>query len=64
MKNGNTVVCNWGGHGHIGEQPQIFEVTRDKKVVWELFDYENFKTLSNVQLLEVKGDVTKGELLK
>ena len=64
LDNGNTVVCNWGGHGHIGAQPQIFEVTRDKKVVWELFDYENFNTLTAVQLLDVKGDVTKGELIK
>jgi hypothetical protein len=64
LANGNTIVCNWGGHGHIGGQPQIFEVTRDKKVVWELFDYENFKTITNVQLLDVKGDVTKGELIK
>jgi hypothetical protein len=64
LPNGNTVVCNWGGHGHIGQQPQIFEVTGDKKVVWELFDYDNFKTITNVQLLDVKGDVTKGELIK
>ncbi|MCK4997997.1 MAG: hypothetical protein KAS23_00630, partial [Anaerohalosphaera sp.] len=46
LPNGNTVVCNWGGHGHVGEQPQIFEVTPDKKVVWQVFDFEKFGTIS------------------
>jgi hypothetical protein len=55
LANGNTVVANWGGHGHIGDQPQIFEVTRDKKVVWQVFDYEKFKTISNMQLLDSKA---------
>jgi len=64
LPNGNTVVCNWGGHGHVGEQPQIFEVTPDKKVVWQIFDYEKFGTISNIQLLDIKGDVTKGEIIK
>jgi len=64
LPNGNTVVCNWGGHGHIGEQPLIFEVTPDKQVVWQVADYEHFHTISNVQLLDVPGDVTKGEILR
>lgn len=55
LENGNTVVANWGGHGHVGEQPQVFEVTRDKKVVWQIFDYEKFKTISNIQLLDRKA---------
>jgi hypothetical protein len=54
LKNGNTLVSNWGGHGHVGKQPQVFEVTRDKKVVWQLFDNKNFKTISNIQLLDKK----------
>ncbi len=64
LPNGNTVVCNWGGHGHVGEQPQLFEVTRDKKVVWQIFDYEKFSTISNVQILDVAGDATQGTLIK
>ena len=44
LNNGNTVVANWGGHGHVGGQPQIFEVTRDKKVVWQVFDFKKFST--------------------
>jgi hypothetical protein len=63
LPNGNTVVCNWGGHGHIGEQPLVFEVTRDKRVVWQVADYQRFRTISNIQLLDVPGDVTQGEVL-
>lgn len=64
LPNGNTVVCNWGGHGHVGEQPLVFEVTLDKKVVWKVDDYQQFRTISNIQLLDIEGDVTKGEILR
>jgi len=64
LPNGNTVVCNWGGHGHIGEQPLIFEITRDKQVVWKVTDYAHLRTISNIQLLDVPGDVTQGEILR
>ncbi|MFM7316141.1 MAG: PQQ-binding-like beta-propeller repeat protein [bacterium] len=41
LPNGNIVV----GNCHAGPgQPQLFEVTRDKKVVWK---FENFKTFGN-----------------
>lgn len=64
LPNGNTVVCNWGGHGHVGEQPLIFEITPDKRVVWKVDDYQHLRTISNIQLLDVPGDVTKGEILR
>ena len=64
LPNGDTVVCNWGGHGHVGEQPLIFEITRDKQVVWKVDDYQKLRTISGVQLLDVPGDVTKGEILR
>jgi hypothetical protein len=64
LPNGDTVVCNWGGHGHVGEQPLIFEITRDKQVVWKVDDYQKLRTISSVQLLDVPGDVTKGEILR
>ena len=64
LPNGNTVFCNYLGHGHIGEQPQFFEVTRDKKVVWQFDDHAHFKTINQIQLLDVKGDVTRGEILR
>ncbi len=64
LPNGNTVFCNYLGHGHIGEQPVFFELTRDKKVVWQFRDDANFKTVNQIMLLDVPGDVTKGEILR
>jgi hypothetical protein len=33
-------------------------------VVWKVDDYQKLRTISNVQLLDVPGDVTKGEILR
>jgi hypothetical protein len=64
LPNGNTLFCVYLGHGHIGGQPQVIEVTRDKKVVWEFADHEQFKTINQIQSLEFPGDPTKGEILR
>jgi len=64
LPNGNTVFANYLGHGHVGEQPQFVEVTRDKKVVWQFRDDARFKTINQVQMLDVPGDVTHGEILR
>jgi len=64
LPNGNTVFCNYLGHGHLGKQPHFFEITRDKQVVWSFADHVNFKTINQIQLLDVPGDVTKGEILR
>jgi len=64
LPNGNTVFCNYLGHGHVGEQPCFFEVTRDKKLVWQFQDNAHFQTINQVQVLDVPGDVTKGEILR
>ena len=64
LANGNTVICNWGGHGHVGKQPQLVEVTRDKKVVSVLYDNARFKTISGVCILGEKGDATAFGLLR
>jgi hypothetical protein len=64
LPNGDTLICNYLGHGHIGEQAGVFEVTPDKKVVWESFDKEHFKTINQIQFLDVPGDVSKGEILR
>jgi hypothetical protein len=64
LPNGNTVLCVYLGHGHIGEQPMVIEVTRDKKVVWQVDNHALFKTINQIQLLDVPGDVTKGEVLR
>ncbi|MBT7068262.1 MAG: hypothetical protein HN919_18340 [Verrucomicrobia bacterium] len=64
LPNGNTVLCNWGGHGHLGKQAQIVEITPEKKVVWKVFDNQNFSTPLHIQLLDVKGDPAAGELMR
>jgi hypothetical protein len=64
LPNGNTIFCNYLGHGHIGEQPQFFELTRDKKVVWQFDNQAHFKTINQLQVLDVPGDVTKGEIIR
>lgn len=64
LPNGNTVICDYLGHGHLGEQPQVFEVTPDKKVVWESADHVKFKDINQIQVLDVLGDVTQGQILR
>lgn len=64
LPSGNTVFCNYLGHGHLGEQPQFFEVTREKKVVWQFDDHAHFKTINQIQVLDVPGDATKGGILR
>ncbi len=64
LPNGNTVLCNYLGHGHIGEQSQVLEVTRAKKVVWQFNDHAHFKTINQIQLLDVPGNVVKGQILR
>jgi hypothetical protein len=55
-------MSNWLGHGKLGTAPHLIEVTRDKKVVWTFADHQTMKTISSVQLLDVPGDATKGEI--
>jgi sugar lactone lactonase YvrE len=64
LPNGNPVICNWGGHGHRNQQPQVFEITPDKQVVWEVNDWDKFKTISTLQILEGEGKMEKGELYR
>ncbi len=63
LPNGNTVMCNWLGHGKFGKAPHIIEVTPDKKIVWTFSDHQTMRTISSIQLLDVPGDVTKGEII-
>jgi hypothetical protein len=52
LPNGNTLICNSLTHGFTGKQPQAFEVTPEKKVVWELADHVRFKNVAYIQTLE------------
>ena len=53
LPNGNTVFVNWqpGGRG-VQLLPQITEVTKDKKIVWEYMNYAQLNSLSTVQIID------------
>jgi outer membrane protein assembly factor BamB len=63
LPNGNTVMANWLGHGQFGKAPHLIEITPGKQVVWAFADHQTMKTISSVQLLDVPGDATRGEIL-
>jgi hypothetical protein len=49
--------------GGESKAPHLIEVTPDKKVVWTFQDHKTMKTISSVQILDVPGDPTAGEVL-
>lgn len=57
LPNGNIVVTNTHAEG---DTPQIFEVTRDKELVWGFSDWDTFGNdlCANI-LLDVEGDVVR-----
>jgi hypothetical protein len=57
-----TVMANWLGHGQLGKAPHLIELTRDKRVLWTFFDHQTMSTVSSVQLLDIPGDATQGEV--
>ena len=52
LANGNTLVMNWLGHGHLGATAQIFEVDAQKKPLRRFTDHHNFTSINHVQVLE------------
>ena len=62
LPNGNTVMSNWQGHGQFGSGPHVIEVTTAKQVAWTFADHKTFRTISSLQVLDVPGDATKGEV--
>jgi len=54
QRNGNTLICNWPGHGFEGKQPLLVEVTREKKVVWAFDGRDRFRGIIGLQLLDAK----------
>jgi hypothetical protein len=57
LPNGNVIV----GNCHAGkDNPQLFEVTRDKKVVWQFKDFKTFGNgLAASHVLDLKGKVIR-----
>jgi Mal s 1 allergenic protein-like len=56
LANGNTVICNWSGHSGLDDQPQVFELTRDKRLVWELKD-RRLDKISTIEILDPEAAV-------
>ena len=52
LDNGDLVVCNWLGHGHDGEGIPLFQITREKKIVWSCTVQKEATNLANFQLLD------------
>jgi len=64
LPNGNTIICNYLGGGFMGQQPQAFEVTRDKRVVWEFTAHSRFKTVNQIYLLDLPGKPSPSNVLR
>jgi len=68
LTNGNTVICNWiAGNSNTDEWAgtvQVFEVTRDKKIVWSLSAWKNpdIGPATYIQLLDEPGNPDNGDL--
>lgn len=62
LPNGNTVIANWLGHGQFRKAPHLIEIAPDKRVVWTSANHEAMRTVSSVQILDVAGDPTLGEV--
>jgi hypothetical protein len=56
LANGNTVICNWAGHSGLDTQPLVFELTRDKKLVWQLKD-KRLDMISTIEILDPEAAV-------
>jgi len=52
LPNGNTVVGNWLGHHQEGKGVPLFEVTPDKKIVWQFTDTQRTRHASNFMIVD------------
>ncbi len=54
LSNGNTLICNWLGHGQLGTAPHLIEITPGKQITWKFADHEHMRTIASVDVLEIK----------
>ncbi len=69
LKNGNTIICNWGGSIQKSDWEKVvqyIEVTPAKKVVWALHQWRDpdLGPGSLMQLLDEGGKAEEGDLLR
>lgn len=50
--NGNLVICNWDGHvkGEGERGAKLFEINKDKEIIWILPEHERVKKVSTVDI--------------
>lgn len=60
LPNGNTIICSYGQRD--AKKPRIFELTPDKKVVWEFFHPST--GAHEVHVLTTNGNAIAGEALR
>jgi hypothetical protein len=60
LPNGNTIICSYGQKD--GKKPRIFEITPDKKVVWEFFHPE--QGAHEVHVITTNGKAIDGKPLR
>ena len=54
LPSGNILVCNWLGHGKEGDGEPLFEISRDKRIVWMLPDAGRTTWVGSAGLLPVR----------
>lgn len=64
LPNGNTLIVNWLGGDEAAATPHLVEVDPAKKVVWTFSDHAVCHAVGAAVLLDVRGDCTKGEVLR
>lgn len=52
LDNGNTIICNWLGWEGKGESTPLFEVNREKEIVWRVSDNKQIGAITFLQLLK------------
>ena len=52
LANGNTIFAS---RGQNGKGPQLIEVTKEKKIVWVLHDWQHVGDATAVQILDDPG---------
>ncbi len=56
LPNGNIAVCNWLGHGKERQGIPLFEINREKQVVWSCALQEQILNISSFHLLDSVGE--------
>lgn len=57
LENGNMVLSNWLGHGHLNEGIQFFEITQNKDLVWYCDCREETVIPSSLQILDESAEL-------